>query len=356
MKKLVLIIILFAFTLSFISTCCEKSTSPSNDTKYVGWIVGSPGIGTKYGLIWKTTDSGQNWARQGDSLTIPLTELNAVKAVDSLTAWVAGGVSDGYATILNTVDGGNTWQRIGSRGVLDNVELLGLHVVDNNTIWIVGSDGAVIKTDDGGTNWVSKADTSYSDYNLTSIEIFDQNIWACGNGTGNLGGVIIHSTDGGDSWVKEAQSSFLDARGMIDISAPSDSCIWVVGHGRTILHTNDSGINWEIQHAEVSPAWDANGITAFSEKIAWTAEDTGTIRNTTDGGVIWSEQKNVPGSASGFYLYRVSPVSKDIVWIVGTGVGDGIILYTTNGGQQWTEQDYAPNEMINDVSFVGSNH
>ncbi|MBN2016540.1 MAG: hypothetical protein JW794_00145 [Candidatus Cloacimonetes bacterium] len=356
MKKIVLVIFSITITLIIISTCCEKSTSPSNDTKYVGWIVGTPGIGTKYGLIWKTTDSGENWLRQGDSLTVPLTELNAVKAVDSLTAWVVGGVSDGYATILNTVDGGNNWQRIGSRGALDNVELLGLHVVDNNTIWVVGAHGAVIMTDDGGDTWTSKADTSFSYYDITSLEIFDQHIWACGNGTGNQGGVIIHSIDGGDSWVKEAQSSFLDARGMIDISAPSDSCVWVVGHGRTILHTNNSGQDWEIQHALINPTWDANGITAISEKIAWTAEDTGIIRNTTDGGLIWTEQKNKPGNAAGFYLYRVSPVTKDIVWIIGTGIGDGVILYTTNGGEQWTEQDYSPDEMLNDVSFVGSNH
>ena len=356
MKKIVFTLLL-AITLIFISTCCEKSTSPSNDTDYIGWIVGSPGIGTKYGLIWKTTDSGQNWVRQGDSLTIPLIDLNAVKAIDSLTAWVVGGASDGYATILKTIDGGDTWQRIGSKGVLDNVELLGLHVVDHYTIWVVGSDGTVVETDDGGTSWVSKADTSFSDYNITSIEIFDQHIWACGNGTGNQRGVIIHSTNGGDSWQKLAQGSFLDARGMIDISAPSDSCVWVVGHGRTILHTNNSGTNWEIQHAEIYPAWDANGITAISEKIAWTAEDTGTIRNTTDGGMIWIQQKNVPDGASDYYLYRVSPIDKNIVWIVGVGEeGNGIILYTNNGGEQWTEQDYSPDEMLNDVSFVGSYH
>ena len=356
MKKIVCNILFLAITLFFISTCCEKSTSPSNDTDYIGWIVGSPGIGTEYGLIWKTTDSGQNWVRQGDSLTIPLTALYAVKAIDSLTAWVVGGVSDGYATILKTIDGGESWQRIGSRGVLDNVELLGLHVVDDNTIWVVGSDGAVIVTDDGGSSWVSKADTSFSYYDITSIEIFDQHIWACGNGTGNQGGVIIHSLDGGDSWQKLAQGSFLGARGMIDISAPSDSCVWVVGHGRTILHTSDFGINWEIQHAEVNPAWDANGITAISEKIAWTAEDTGTIRNTTDGGGIWTEQKNKPSAAAGYYLYRVSPINSKIVWIIGTGVGDGIILHTNNGGEQWTEQNYTPDEMLNDVSFVGSPH
>ena len=360
MKKIILISMLFAITLIFISTCCEKSTSPSNDTDYIGWIVGSPGIGTKYGLIWKTTDSGENWIRQGDSLTIPLIDLNAVKAIDSLTAWVVGGVSDGYATILKTIDGGDTWQRMGSnsKGELDSIGLSGLCVVDDNTIWVSGASdhGVVLVSEDSGNTWDSKVDTSFANYNICTIEIKDQHIWACGNGLHNEGGVILHSTDEGETWQKLAQSSFLDARGMIDLSAPSDSCVWVVGHGRTIIKTNDYGATWSIQDAEINPAWDANGVTAVNNKIAWVAEDTGVVKKTVDGGQTWIQQTNVPVDAHGFYLYRISPIHEKIAWIVGPGVLDGIILYTSNGGEQWTEQDYTPDEMLNDVSFVGSPH
>lgn len=107
MKKTVLIIISMAITLIFISTCCEKSTSPSSDTQHIGWVVGDREGG--YGSIFKTTDGGQTWIRQGDSLMIPNVTLHAVRAIDSLTAWIVGDAFDGIGTILKTTDGGDTW-------------------------------------------------------------------------------------------------------------------------------------------------------------------------------------------------------------------------------------------------------
>ena len=356
MKKIVILFSILGFLL-LISSGCDKSTSPSNDTHHVGWVVGDPEGG--YGSIFKTTNSGQTWVRQGVSLTIPNVHLRAVRAVDSLNVWVVGSIADGWATILRTTDGGKTWLRIGSRGVLDDVYLLGLYVVDDLTIWVVGAGGAVLCTQDGGSTWESKTDTSFSYFNIPAIAVHGQNIWACGNGTGNQGGVILRSTDGGNSWYKCEQGSFLEQRGMIDLSAPTDSCVWVVGHGKTILHTDNAGSSWEIQNADVVPSNDANGITAVDENVAWMAADYGVVKKTTDGGDIWSFQTNVPQGTAGYFLYRVSPINKDIAWIAGFPASynvSGIILSTVDGGETWIRQYTDPNIPLEDVSFVGSYH
>ena len=143
---------------------------------------------------------------------------------------------------------------------------------------------------------------------------------------------------------------------MIELSAPTDSCVWVVGHGRTILHSTDAGVSWTIQAAEVIATWDANGVTAISENIAWVAEDTGGIYYTTDGGVTWEHQTNIPLETTGYYLYRISPINKDIAWIVGPSYCDGIILHTVDGGTIWTKQTYNPAVRLGDVSFADSFH
>ncbi len=351
--KSIIIICTILISVLFISSCCEKSTGPDDDKHHIGWIVGNPD--NEYGTIFKTTDSGQTWVRQGDTLTVPNIILHAVRAVDYLTAWIVGEAADGWATILKTTDGGQNWQRIGNRGDIPDTELLGLYVCNEYEVWAVGGSNTILYTDDGGTNWVSKADTSFFPYSLSSVVAHDQNVWICGNEM-NEGGTIIHSTDGGTSWQHMAEGSFLKARGMIELSAPTDSCVWVVGHGRTILHTTDAGQSWTIQAAEVIPCWDANGVTAINENVAWVVEDTGGIYHTTDGGVIWEQQTNIPDASHGYYLYRISPMDEKTAWIVGPSYFDGIILYTVDGGETWTRQNYSPAVLLGDVSFVGSYH
>lgn len=351
--KSIIIICTILISILIISSCCEKSTGPDDEKHHIGWIVGSPD--SNYGTILKTTNSGQTWIRQGDTLTVPNIDLNAVRAVDSLTAWIVGGSAGGWATILKTTDGGQNWQRIGNRGDIPDTELLGLYVCNEYEIWAVGAANTILYTDDGGTNWVSKADTSFFPYALSSVVAHGENVWVCGNDPA-LGGTIMHSTDTGDTWQLILECPFLENRGMIELSAPTDSCVWVVGHGRTILHTTNAGLNWTIQDAEVNPAWDANGVTAISETVAWVAEDTGVIKKTVDGGVIWKQQNNIPDASHGYYLYRISPMDEKTAWIVGPSYYDGIILYTVDGGETWTRQNYSPAVLLGDVSFVGSYH
>ena len=59
----------------------------------VGWAVGGPDSG--YGAIFRSTDGGATWTRQGSPATIPDVMLEAVAA---LAGFIAGQVL--YATVL----------------------------------------------------------------------------------------------------------------------------------------------------------------------------------------------------------------------------------------------------------------
>ena len=348
--------LLVCFIISLVIVNCSKDTTgPDDEQKKIGWVIGDPTDG--YGSIFYTNDGGQNWVRQGDSLSIPNVSLGAVKAVDSLHAWIVGPQADGYATILKTSNGGSTWERIENRGGIPNKDLLGLHVCSQNELWAVGFDNTIIYTNDGGNTWTSKADPTFGPYQLSSIAVVDDKIWVVGCND-SLGGTIIHSSDYGDTWYHQAVGEFLSERGMIDISAASENCLWAVGHGRTILHTSNGGNTWEIQKTDISPEWDANGVCAISENIAWVVEDVGQIFYTINGGENW-ELQDPPGSSGGYLLYRISPLNKDEAWVVGPYGGKidlGMILHTVDGGKTWTIQDYGYNSLLMDVSFVGAYH
>ncbi|MBS3768513.1 MAG: hypothetical protein KGY75_10400 [Candidatus Cloacimonetes bacterium] len=354
-KNLFPVILIIVYTFLLLGGCAQDTTSPVPEESKIGWIVGDPIDG--YGTILYTKDGGQNWQRQGDSLSVPDCHLNTVRAVDSLNVWIVGDQLSGMGTILKTNDGGDNWQWLGDKSEIPNEEFLGLYTCSSDEVWIVGSNNTIIHTSDGGNTWESKADTAFLPYNLCSITIEGDKIWVCGN-TETLGGTIIHSDDYGETWTKQAEGEFLQERGMIEISAGCENSVWCVGHGRTVLHTSNGGSNWDVQRTDINPTWDANGVTAINGNIAWVVEDLSYIRYTENGGENWTTQ-DVPPGAGAYLLYRICPLNTKEAWAVGPYGGKfdfGVILYTDDGGKTWVMQDYEPNVMLWDVSFVDSYH
>lgn len=327
-------------------------TGGDDDQHQIGWAVGLPSDG--YGTIIYTSDSGQTWTRQGDTLSIPNVDLNSVRAIDSLTAWVVGGSSDGYGTILKTTDGGNTWVRLGEAGEIPDAGIGGISVLDENNAWIVSSDNTILFTNDGGNTWISKADPAYNSIDLSGVFAVDaNNIWICG---GINDGFILHSTDGGNSWISEGDTTLLEGHTLISISAANQNNAWAVGHGSVALCTSDAGVTWENKSPTPGQMVDVNGVCVLNENIIWIVMDYGNIYLTEDGGQSWTKQESNSG---GYYMLRICAIDKNTAWIAGFSQFPplkGIILHTTDGGQTWNEQNYGLDNGLWDVSFVNSYH
>ena len=74
--------------------------------------------------------------------------------------------------------------------------LLAVDFVDNMNGYAVGSNGAIIKTTDGGATWTDVQDVAYVN-DLTDVDFpeNDQVGWATG-----INGTILKTTDGGTTW------------------------------------------------------------------------------------------------------------------------------------------------------------
>jgi photosystem II stability/assembly factor-like uncharacterized protein len=347
-------VILFTIVLFLFIACSEGSTGPDDEGK-VGWAIGDPESG--YATILHTVDGGQNWIRQGDSLSVPNVSLHAVQALNKHNVWIVGPQADGYAAVLRTVNGGEDWQRLpNDRGALDE-ELLGLRAISEDEIWAVGANNTIIHTTDGGMSWEDKSDPNLPNYQLASIAVVGNKVWVCGNiSTG--GGILIYSDDYGETWTQQGDSDFLADHGLIQISAASEDEIWAVGHQRSIIHTSNGGQDWQVQKTDAESGYDANGVCAVNEDVVWVVEDLGYIFYTANSGQDWQQQQT-PAAASSYFLYRVSPLDANTAWVVApssTFPLTGIILYTEDAGQTWIPQDFQPNVSMWDVSFVGANH
>jgi hypothetical protein len=85
------------------------------------------------------------WVLQNPYPTISF--LMSVKFVDTQTGWVVGN----YGTILRTTNGGENWI---SYGTPDYGYLTTLDFIDAQTGWIAGFSGAILKTTNGGVTYL----------------------------------------------------------------------------------------------------------------------------------------------------------------------------------------------------------
>ena len=122
----------------------------------------------------------------------------------------------------------------------------GLSVVSDKVIWASGSNGTVALSVDGGENWKWITVKGYEKKDFRDIEAFDKN-------TAVIMGIdspayILRTTDGGENWVKVYQNNdkgmFLDA--MEFWNEQSGIVIGDPVQGRFfIARTFDGGKTWQ---------------------------------------------------------------------------------------------------------------
>ncbi len=145
-----------------------------------GFVVGFYGTTSKHSPILKTTNGGENWARQESSTHIPLL---SVRFINPDTGLICGGLG----IIRRTTNGGMNWNFIsGPPNDLGN-----LTYVTDQIAYAVGSNGIIVKTNDGGINW--EIQNSRTIHGLSGVYFTDSlNGFAVGDS-----GTILKTTTGG---------------------------------------------------------------------------------------------------------------------------------------------------------------
>jgi hypothetical protein len=109
-----------------------------------GWAVGY------HGLVYTTSDGGENWCKKYIEEDV---RLNGLCFVNLITGWIVGN----SGSIYHTEDGGSSWLK-----QFSNVtnSLWFVQFVDSNNGWICGYMLDMLRTKTGGT---SSIETSYVD-------------------------------------------------------------------------------------------------------------------------------------------------------------------------------------------------
>ena len=114
--------------------------------------------------------------------------LNSVKFINSTVGFAVGQLG----TVLKTTDGGINWVILSS-GTLRNLN--SVCFINNNIGIAVGDSGTIIKTTNGGLNWTTQV--SGTSVKLNTVCFVDSSLgYVGGNGC-----VILTTQNAGASWV-----------------------------------------------------------------------------------------------------------------------------------------------------------
>ena len=309
------------------------------------------------GVIYKSTDGGENWqvVWRGENLA----RYILIDPRDTDVLYVSTGIFDREAAnsdhttntpggegVLKSTDGGQTWQRINNGITNLYVGTLFMHPEDPD-ILLAGTgnnafpDGSgVFLTTDGGENWDKVLEEG-----VQSVEfaVSNPSIAYAGNP-----GFIFKSTDGGKNWQSTLQRSVTNvgwgAPG-VEAGFPIDFQVDPVNPDR-IFANNYGGGNFMSADGGISWVDASTGYTgAQVRSIAVSPTQPGTlyaaarsgIFGTYDGGGLWVGL-NYP-QASGLEWNAVAVDPDDAEHVLAANNWSGIIYESADGGQSWTLSD-----------------
>ena len=269
-----------------------------------------------------------NWATQSSGTS---KDLFAISALDSARAWVVG--SDGAH--LRSENGGTSWE---SRFTNSAYTLHDIAMYNGSTGWIAGQNGDQslnLKSNSGGMSWT--AWPSSSSKPLYAIDMVTATLgWQVG-----AQGHIEKTTDGGASWSQ--QYSSVD-KTFYSVEFVDELTGWVVGTQGTILKTGDGGATWTAQTSGVTTT--LNSAYFLNPQLGWIATADGKVLTTADGGSSWTGKTVSSTSLNSIVFTNI---------LQGWTVGDGGAIYrTSDGGETWAKESSSVSTDLNDIYMISS--
>ena len=255
------------------------------------------------------------WFMQNSGTTNALYDI---EFINENTGWCCG---DGL--IIKTTNGGTNW--IQQTNGVPGKTLYGIHPVDSNIVYAVGFTRVFIKTTNGGTSWFSLDTGSVGPTgSYRCVYFINKNTGWIGNWKSPEYGVK-KTTDGGVTLTLYSYSDFPK-----DLFF-KDSLNGIGVQNTALIHkTTNGGVNWYIN--QIAPSGDFYRVSFINNDTGYTAS-TRAVYKTTNFGVSWDS------------VGRITPLNIDVTSIEfcnnNTGwAGTQYQMYkTTNGGKDWVIQN-----------------
>lgn len=283
------------------------------------WTVGD------IGLLAKSTDGGAKWSRLGPPIQADFTGITA--SGDQQTVLVSGR----RGVILRSEDGGKNWLVV-SASSERHPDLWGVALSwDGKTALAAGTKGTLWRSEDGGKTW------NVVTLNPTVTEDFHAVAWGADkSGSSPVAvvvggkGTVLRSEDSGKTWTPVTVTGVTD--GLWGVSLVRDTTTTglnavAVGEKGLLLESVDAGKTWT--KVDVSRTETLRGI-AIDGDMAWVVGDAAATLSRDSAGK-WTYAK--ASFANDFYVVTVSGTKAVMVGSLGQA------LYSADQGKTWKATD-----------------
>jgi len=219
-----------------------------------------------------------------------------------------------------------------------------IKMLNVNTGYAVGDSSLVLKTTNGGTNWIRQnTGTTDDDFFNGVCFLNTETGWACGGYIGGYGSSkIIKTTNGGNNWIVQ---HYQTGTYFFSIAMVNQNTGFCGGYDGKYLRTTDGGNNWSEYNVTGVSIW---SMYFLNDRCGFISGNSGMIRKTTDGGLTYTLLN------SGTSLRVASLYFTDSLH--GYAVCDSeTVLRTTNSGANWISQRLGTYIGYESVFFVNSN-
>lgn len=268
-------------------------------------------------------------------------------AVNNKVAWVCGG----KGTVGKTTDGGETWQ---FQKILDasKSEIRDVQAWDDKAAIVLSVTGPaqILKTTDGGANWITVFTATNSETFLDGFAFWDKNKGIAYGDPINGHFEILTTVDGGDTWQQLAvehapkaanyEAAFASSGTGICVGKKGKVWFGTGGDASNVFVSEDYGMTWKHHETHIVHGTSSKGINS----LVFIDDNIGvavggdfkapeiTEKNysvTTDGGATWhipDKHKHPSG-----YRSCVEYITKNTFIAVGkTGID-----ISFDGGYNW---------------------
>ncbi len=282
-------------------------------------------------------------------------DIYRIKFVNNNIGFAAGS----YGTVIKTYNGGANWINVstGSKNLLT-----GMYFLNFNTGFVAGLNSTIFKTTNGGSNWINCSVTDTVDFE--SIVMFNSVTGIAISSGYNNGSGVFRTTNSGINWVRSPfpGNTFQNR----EISMTDSNNAFIFGYntaasgGGYILKTSDKGSSWNQVYSDDSLDF-FSAYTLGSQQVTAmaTSIDYYYVVKTTNGGSSWSVEKIQSFDRFGITLKKIAFVNSLTGYCAGyeymTNAYSNRMLKTTDGGLNWQYTPLADSLCnLNAVEIIGN--
>lgn len=259
------------------------------------------------------------WLQQNSGIT---QNLYDIKFINRYTGWALG---DG-GIVLKTTNGGTNWINIPNPSISAGGILSCVFPIDSNIVYVSGGHEVILKTTNGGANWIEIRNGPYgTGTGFESTYFINKDTgWFCGSMR------VLRTTNGGQT--------FDDSAGIFwgslhDMYFKDFNNGIICGDG-VVFKTTDGGSNWyntNVPTNSTYPMFLRFGV-ASGQYVCVSGMNSYGVYRSTDFASTWIKTDSIqlPGA------YGMHFINKDTGF---AGNGLNMLFKTTDGGYNWRQEN-----------------